>query len=131
LGSAFEALALAGTGLKRRFAVKSPCIFSGVFHLDGTFNGAARYRHCKRNNVWFLKYFDSEGKAEWRFAGNGEAKRCTMVSLGLPADAPGRDVLGIEEIPGPEAWARGTGYTEGSYFRWIDDICCGDPYPSD
>ena len=64
----------------------------------------------------------------WLGCGHGLCHRCTSVAVGIPADAKGRNVGGIEEIPDdPAIWGGITG--PGLYgpftFQWVDDFECG------
>jgi hypothetical protein len=108
---------------RRRFHIECSACFAGTYHFDGIFNGAVRYRHCGRNDYWFVwivdDYFDG-----WTFAGHPECKRCTAVKLGN--SMKGREVNGIFEISEdgflPE---HNTDKSYGPYvFKWINDDRC-------
>jgi hypothetical protein len=109
-------------GLCRRFEIIGHEVdpMNGVFHLDGIFDGAARYRSCKRDDWWILKKGDI-----WRGCGHSRAERCTQIFLelelsrraageGAPARA-GRCIDGIAEIPDdPAFWTP-------ARFLWVPD----------
>jgi hypothetical protein len=106
--------------LRRRFELIGGWVMNGLFHLDGVHEGAARYRHTDREDWWILK----KG-GNWHGCGHGLCHRCTSVFVGIPADAKGRNVGGIEEIPDdPAIWGGITDYGPFT-FRWVDDFQCG------
>ena len=96
-------------GLHRRFEIIGHDIdpMNGVFHLDGIFEGAARYRSCKREDWWILKKGDL-----WRGCGHPRVEDCTQCPLpGLGSG--GRRVDSIEEIADASAvW-------EPARFVWV------------
>lgn len=53
-----------------------------MFQLDGIYNGAARYRHCGRDDIWILK----NKLIGWGAAGNPNVYRCSAWSFGFPKD---------------------------------------------
>ena len=117
-------------GLRRRFEITGCSCdpMNAVFHLDGVFEGAARYRSCAREDWWILR------KGEiWRGAGHPRAERCTSILL--EGIGSGRVVDGVEEAPDdPDAWTRWSMGTQGDLlepdrspvqFEWVSDEHCG------
>lgn len=104
-------------GLRRRFElINTNHVMEGVFHLDGVFERAARYRSCHREDWWILKKGDI-----WRGCGHPRAERCTQVLL--PGLGIGKMVDGIEEIPDEQAgWQE---WAPGASFCWVSDAHCG------
>ena len=107
-------------GIHRRFELKGHWIFNGVYHFDGFFEGAVRYRATFREDWWILK---KDG--EWWGCGHGLCQKCSAVSMGIPKSARGRVVGGVEEFPFGEKQIASSG-EYGPYDVWlVSNLCCG------
>lgn len=111
-----------GGPLRRRFRLEcSNEQASGVFCLDGTFNGAARYRAATRDAVWILRLENGE----WALAGHPTGREGAVMPLGQAK--AGRDVSGVVEIPA-DGWSpfRDASGFGPIHFAWVSDAAGTD-----
>ena len=123
---AMRALEASGGPLRRRFRLAcSSERASGVFCLDGTCNGAARYRAVHRHDTWILRL----PSGEWSLVGHPSGQGGPLASLDQAK--AGRTVSGITEIPAL-GWTNDSAGCGPYSFAWISDVSDGDdPHAGD
>jgi hypothetical protein len=117
----------AASGLRRRFALLCAAAYAGTYHLDGSFCGAARYRHCGRNDCWILRSLAFCGDGwTWKACDHPQQQGVTAVELSLPKGPERKSVGGIIEFPGKCAWSDGEG--RRCEVQWTSDEHGEDAY---